>query len=127
MRLNGRNPEIQQLHPAFRRDHDVARLEIAVNHPFFVSRFQGLGNLAAYRERFAHRKRAAAQFSGQRLTMNEFQHQEAVAFQFLQIINRCDVRVVESGQHTCLPFEARHPLSIVSEHLGQDLQGYVAA
>ena len=46
-----RQPEVQQLHHAVRRDLDVRGLQVAMDDPLFVRGFERLGNLRRYRKR----------------------------------------------------------------------------
>ena len=54
-----RQPEIQDLHGAFRRDLYVGWLDVAVDDALGVSRFQRFGDLPGIVERFANRERTA--------------------------------------------------------------------
>jgi hypothetical protein len=47
-----REAEVEDLHLAFRRDLDVGWFEVAVDHALLVRRFEGVGDLDRYRQRF---------------------------------------------------------------------------
>ncbi len=44
----------------------------------------------------------------------------------MQAVDRCDVGVVEGGEELGLAFEARQPLGVGGEGLGEDLDGDLA-
>ena len=52
----------------------------------------------AMRTRFTDRHRSARDPIGQRLAVDELQHQAADAVSFLEAVNRSDVRMIERGQ-----------------------------
>ena len=51
-----REPEVEHLHHAVRRDLDVRGLQVAVDDPFFVRGLERLGDLARDRQRFGDRQ-----------------------------------------------------------------------
>ncbi len=53
--------EVQHLGLAVAGDEDVGRLQIAVDHPVLVGRFQGLGHLAGQLQGLLHRQGPALQ------------------------------------------------------------------
>ncbi len=125
---NGRlgQTEVQHLHDAGGRDLDVGRLQIPVDDALLVGRVQRVGNLARDRQRVSQGERPARQSIGQRLTLDELEHQSRTAIDVLEPVNRADVRVIQRRQHASLVLEPREPSRIVREERRQDLDGDVA-
>jgi hypothetical protein len=51
--------KVQDLHDARERDHDIRRLEVAVDDPLLVRRFERDDDLSRDRRRFRYRQGAA--------------------------------------------------------------------
>ena len=72
-----RQAEVEHLHRAVGRDLDVRGLEIAVDDPLLVRRFERLGDLPRDRQRFVERNRPARDPLGERLALDQLQHERA--------------------------------------------------
>jgi len=97
-RLTGkrfRQPEIQHLHFAFRRDLDVCGFQIPMNDALLVRRFQRFRNLRRNGQGFIQRNRAAFDLFGQRLSSHQFHGEEPPAPGFLHAVNRGDIGMVQ--------------------------------
>src|SRR5262249_17999991 len=112
-----RQPEIEYLHHSLRRDHDVCRLQIAMNDALLMRRLQRLCDLPRVAERRFERNRSA-----QRLALDQLHHQRAL----LDPINLSDVGMIESGQRPGFALEARHAVSVSREALRQDFDRHIA-
>jgi len=66
--------KIEDLHLAVRSDLDVGGLEVAMDDPLFVCRFERLGHLPRDRQRRAHHQRAAGNQISKRVPFNEFKN-----------------------------------------------------
>ena len=64
---------------------------------------------------------------GERLARHQLQDEEARVAGFLEAVDRGDVRVVERREELRFAVEARQPLRVGGEGLGQDLERDVAA
>ena len=70
-----REPEVQYLDNAVRRDLDVGRFEISVNDPLLMCRVKGTRDLSRDGQRIGHRNGPARDAIGQRLALDQFQHE----------------------------------------------------
>ena len=86
-----------------------------------VRRFERFGDLARDRQRLADIERAARDPLGQRLALDQLQHEHANAVRLFQPIDRCDVRMIERRQQPRLAVEPRQPLRIAREDSGRTL------
>ena len=58
---------------------------------------------------------------GERLALDQFQHQGAHAVGLFDAVDRADVRMIQRGEHPRLALEARAPLRVGRERGRQDL------
>ena len=107
-----RQPEVEHLHGAIRRDLDVGRFQIAVDDALLVCRLERLGDLSRDRECLLNRQRTQRQTLGERRAFHEFEHEAAHASGLLQPIDRANVWMVQRRQHPRLAFEAREPIRV---------------
>ncbi len=114
-----REAEVQHLHRAVCRDHDVARLEITMNHTRFVRCFHAGCNLHRDLKRIIHRQRATIKTIGQCFAFDVFQHEILLVVGFLDAVDTCDVRVIELRQHLGFALKAREPIGILRQFLRQ--------
>ncbi len=121
-----RQTEIQHFHFAFGRHLHVGGFQVAVNDIFPVRGFEGFCNLRGDLQGFLNRKRAGLQSIGQRLAGNKFHHETTHAVCLLQAVDRCDIRVVQRGQHAGFALETCEAFRIVHEICGKDFDGHVA-
>jgi hypothetical protein len=79
-----RHAEVENLDPIVVRNHDVARLQVAVEHPGGVSAREPLGDLRRERQHFRERQRdPASQELAQASAVNELHGHEDQAVGFL--------------------------------------------
>ena len=119
--------EVEHLDPAFMRDHDVGRLQVAMHDAFLMRRSQRIPQSAGDLDDLFEGKPACADEPVERLTFDELHGQEVDAVGFLHRVDGDDVRVVELGQSLRLAAKARQPLGILRHLGGQDFECYVAA
>ena len=150
-----RQPEVEHLDDAVVRDRDVRQLEIAMDDTLFVRRFESVGDLPRDRQRLADRQpvlesptlgdpRArlrrsntgrsfsrswldgSAEVLGQRLAVDELEHQRVNAVAVLEPVDRTDVRMIEGREQPRFTLEARTAIGVGDEGLRQDLDRHVA-
>jgi hypothetical protein len=108
-----RQTEVEHLHVA-PGNHDVARLDVAMNHAFVVRGVERFGNLNADGRDVGGRKRRTARVRAQRLAGDQLHNQIRVAIGFADIVHGANVRVTEPGGGVGLALKA---LDRVSLHL----------
>src|SRR5262249_353618 len=101
-----REAEVKDLHHVSWRDDDVGRLEIAVDEAALVRGVEGVGNLTGDRDGLTRRQRSPADAIGERLAVDQFQHERGDAGALLETVDRRDVRMIERREHARLALEA---------------------
>ena len=106
-------PEIEDLDAAFAGDEQVFRLEIAVDDAAFVGGGKAADHLARVVENLPGAERAGcAKPRPQRLALEQLGHDIRDAGVVAEIVKRENVRVIEGGDGTRLPFESRQRSAI---------------
>ena len=126
-RVPPREPEVQDLHAALGRDHDVGRLEVAVDDAECVRGRDGIGELDADLEQLLELQPALAHARCQGLPLHELHGEEADAVEFLVRVERDDAWMVQRGGGLRLALEAGPVLLIVGDPLGQEFQRDLAS
>jgi len=93
----------------------------------FVGRLEGFGDLPRDVQRLGERKRSAGDPLGQRLAVDQFEHERAEAIGLFEPKDRADVRVVERRQYAGFTFEPFEALRVTSELWVDDLDRHIAA
>jgi hypothetical protein len=119
-------PEVEDLHDALRRDLDVGGLEIPVDDAFLVSGVERVGDLPGNRERVANGKRPSGHAIRERVPLDELEYEGERAGVFLHPVDRADVWMIQRGEQARLALEARDPLGMGREGLGEDLDRDIA-
>ena len=119
------NAEVEHLRVASRHD-DVVGLDVAMDDPLAVRFLQRLGHLADDAHRFARLHGAAAEDGRQRLALDQLHHDEDLLALLFDGEDGGDVGVIELGDGARLAQEARLPLRIVGDVVGEDLDGHFA-
>ena len=88
-------PEVEHLHQASRRHHDVARLEIAVHEPGVVRGGQRAGDLRRVVEHGAQREARRSNDVTQRLARDPLHDDEVDVAVAPGFVHRHDVRMIE--------------------------------
>src|SRR5262249_9496665 len=99
------------------------RLQIAMDDPLVMCRFEGFTDTLRNVQSFIERDRAAAETFGQRLAFDKFQHEEARAVSFLEIIDARDIWGIERRDHLGFMLESLEAVRIGREFIRQDLDG----
>jgi hypothetical protein len=106
--------KVEQLHGARGRDHDVAGFEVAVHHGTRMGALQGPRDLLADRENLLFGQRAGAQHVGESCAHHIFHDQKIGPVLGVEIVNGCNVRVIEFGQRHCF-FAESLPVSFINQ------------
>ena len=93
-----------------------------MNDAFVVRGLERLGDLPGDGERFVEWKTSAPNPLRERRARHELHHEEAMAFGFLQSVNRGNIGVVERRERLCLARESRHAIGISSESVWKQLE-----
>jgi hypothetical protein len=107
-----RKAEVPQLHHAIRSELDVRRLQIAVDDPSLVRRFQGIRDLSRDRQYLLDRDRSFCHAIRKGWPVDEFQYERVNPVRFLEPMDRGDVRMIERGEDLRLPSEASDPIVV---------------
>ena len=121
-----REAEIQNLRPAFSRDEDVGRLEIAVHDPFVVGGRQTARDLDADIDRLAGRQRSVLQPARQRLTFEQLRDDVGRVLMRPDVVDRQQIGAVQRGCRPRLELESPQPVRVAGERRRQHLDGHVA-
>ena len=89
--------EIEHLNLVARREHDVFRLDVAMNDAACVRFVQGVGNLCRNRERLAQIWQLALEPRSQSFPFNVLKDYEAVVALLPDLVDSAYIRVIESG------------------------------
>jgi hypothetical protein len=113
--------EIQHLHGAVGAELDVRGLQIAMDDPLLVRRFERVGNLPGDRQGLIDRDRAPCNALREILTLDEFHHEGVHACRFLESVDRRDVGMIQRGESLRLSFKPSETLGLLGERVRQDL------
>jgi hypothetical protein len=121
-----RQAEVEQPGAAA-RDHDVARLQVAVDDAAAVRGRQRRGDLGPVAQHLVGRQRASLKPRRKRLPFEVLHDQEVDAILVADVEQRADMGMGQGGDRTRLPVEAPSPLGIGGILRGKDLDRDVAA
>jgi hypothetical protein len=110
-----------------RRDLDVRGLEIAMDDPFFVGRFERFGHLPAEGEGALERDRALGNVLGERVSFDELHDEKVALVGLLHSVQGRNVGVIERRERFRFTLEAEQALAIGGESLEDHLDGDIAA
>ena len=86
-----------------------------------VRRFERLGNLLRDRKGLIERDRTSSNALREIVSLDQFHHEGGHAPALFEAVDGGDVWVVQRGEGLRFPLEAREPIGVVRERLGQDL------
>ncbi len=115
--------EVDELHLARRRQHDVRRLEVAVNHTLGVGFLEAGDDLDGDGQRVVDRHRPADQALGQRFAVDPLEDEVGRPVQPFQAVDGGDVRMTEGGEDARFALEPPQAPGIAAEGVGQALDG----
>ena len=96
-----------------------------MDDPLFVGLLERRGDLVRDVESFFDRNGTTRDALGKGLTRDELEHEVVGVVGVLEPIDRGDVRMVERRENLGFALESSQPLRVLSELLGQDLDGDV--
>ena len=109
--------EIEHLHGAVGSHFHVRGLQVAMHDAVLVRCFERYSNLSGDRQRFIDGKRAELESVGDRLAVDQFEHERLDAVRFLEAVDRRDVRMIERCEDGCFALEARESIGFEREQL----------
>ena len=119
-----RQPHIDELRPAIRRDDDVRRLDIAMHDAARVGVFQTRGDLKDIANRFADRNSAAALEHGPQVdAFDELERDEVQPLVFAAEEDAGDIFVIELRGGLGLLMKPLHVIGLLGHLRRQDFQG----
>jgi hypothetical protein len=119
-----RQAEVEQLHAAL-RDHDVARLQIAMDDALPVRAVERRGDVDGDAQRALERQRAARDQAGQRLALEQLHDQIRRRPFAADVVERADVRMIQRRDRARLALEARAQVLALGDALRQDFDRYL--
>ena len=106
--------EVQHLHLAAVVDHNVRRLDVAMNNPARVSVFQGQRDRFDDLQNSLHCHLTFAHHSAERVAPDQFHNQKRASLAGLAIVvHRSNVRVAQLGNSPCLAQKTRAIIAFV--------------
>ena len=113
-----REAEVQNLHAAAGRAHDVFRFQVAMDNTPLVGGDQCVRNLSRGGQRPLRRQRPLGQFFAQRAALQILGGDERLVAHFLECVDGGDGRVRQRARGACLVPQPR-PHQVVSEQVGR--------
>ena len=98
--------EVEELHPAVRRDFHVRGLEVAVDDALVVRRGECLGDLAGKRKRFLEWKRTGGEALRKVLSFDELHDEDVSSSCFFEGIEGGDPRMIHAREEASFAPEA---------------------
>ena len=104
-------------------EHDVRRLQIAVEHAALVRRGQPCADLPRELERpFRREATDAAEQRAELLAVDELHREERVALDFVDVVDAADVRMRHLPRHPHFVVELHQPRGIAIDFGGRNLR-----
>ena len=100
---------------------DVRGLQIAMDDPLLVRRFERFGDLLRDRQRLVERDRAARDALRQVVALRRAPSRARDAVSFFEAVDARDVRVIQRGQHLRFALEPRQALGSAANASGRTL------
>src|SRR5262249_20575075 len=122
-----RKTKVEDFDFARRRDLDIRRLEIAMNHALLVSELQRFRNLMGDLQSFLYRNGATLNPLSQRFTFDQLHDEEVSSLGFLESVERRDAPMIQRSQYLSLSLKTRDPFGIVCERFREHLHRHVTA
>jgi hypothetical protein len=91
-----------------------------------VRGFERIRDLTRDRQSLIRWYRPVSNAIGECRSFDELHHDDHLAADLFDPVDLRDVRMIERGQYLGLALEARQPISVVRERVGQDFYGDVA-
>ena len=111
--------EVQQLRAGF-REHDVARLQIAVSDALAMRLVERVGNFYRVLQDLLDRQRTFLQSLRERFAFQVFHHQKINFVLMSCVVERADVGMIQAGDGFCFAVESLAQIRAVGEMSGQN-------
>ena len=121
-----RQPEVQHLHRAVLANLDVGWLQVPMDDPLLVRRFERLGDLRRHRQRLVDRNGPPRDPIGERRAFDQLHHQRVQAAGIFEAMDLRDVRMIECRKELRFPAEPCKAIGIVGDGGQQDFDRDVA-
>ena len=118
-------PKIHELRARLRQ-HDVARLQIAMHDSTAMRRLQARRDLSSITQDLIQRQRPTPQTLGQRLAFQQLHHEIAHAILRAHVMQLANVRMIQRRDGARLTFEALSCISLVGHVSRKNLDGNAA-
>jgi hypothetical protein len=115
--------EVDEFGAAARREHDVRRLEVAVDHTLAVRLFEPLDDLHGDGNRLAYGHRSLREPMRQRSAIDSLEDQIRRALEPLEPVDGGDVRMAQRGEDTRFALEAPEAAGIAVKGPRQRFDG----
>ena len=115
-------PEIENLGRAAVDQKNVGGLDVAVDDAFGVRRIKAAGNLNADLQQFCQLDAALGDAVLESLALQQLHGDEGTAFEFADVVNRADVRMVQRRCGARLAVESLDGRGIVRRLLGEKFE-----
>ncbi len=102
-------------------DEDVCRLDVAVDNTFSVSGVERVGDINCNRKQHFEIQRAARDAVLQRDALEIFHRDERPSGFFADVVDRADVRVIQSGGRLRFALKPAERLRVAGNILRQEL------
>ena len=119
--------EVEYLDLTFGRHFDVGGLEVAMHDALLVRGLQPFRDLFRENAGFIDGDRSPPQPLLEIFALHQFEGEGHALLGLLEAVDRRDIGMIEGGEDLGLPPEAGHPLLILREGRGQDLDRDVAS
>jgi len=107
-------------------DKDVGGLDVAMNDAFGVSCVERIGDLRGEIENLINGERTGLDCVFERGPFEQFHDDEGFAVGGADVVNRADVRMIESGRGFGFAVEAREGMRIGGDIFGEEFERDVA-
>jgi hypothetical protein len=118
------SPEVHDLGPALRRDHDVSALDVSVGDAFAVGLPQAGRDLVDEADGLPGLERPFLDLIAQRLALHILHGDVGAIFAFTDFMDDADVRMGQRRSRLCLDEKALFELGRIHDVRRQELQGH---
>ena len=119
--------EIKELRLAAPGHKDVGGLDVAVDDPGRVRGVERIRNVDADVEDELVRDRLRTDSMLERLSFQELHHDELLALELADVVDRADVRMIQGRSSPRFPLKAFDRVTVLQDRFGKELERDVAA
>src|SRR5439155_19662786 len=106
---------------------DIRGLQIAMNDPLLVCRFQRVGNLSRDGETLVEWNRTACDALREILTLDQLHDERGDAIRFFESMDAADVRMIQRRERLRVTLKPREAIRSNGERVGKHFQRNVAS